>query len=101
MHIFGKLAHIFGKLVHIFARRLVSRTSKRVSRNLGPLWQPGVYNDTNSKHKSSTLKNSHLALFEMRVRALLKWLLEGPEKQSHLERVHCKCALREGILEGV
>ena len=46
LHIFGKLAYIFGKLVHIFARKLVSRTSKQVSRNLGPLWQPGVYNDT-------------------------------------------------------
>ena len=46
MHIFGELVHIFGKLVHIFAWKLVSRTSKRVSRNLGPLWQPGVYNDT-------------------------------------------------------
>ena len=44
--IFGKLAHIFEKLVHIFARKLVSRTWKQVSRNLGPLWQPGVYNDT-------------------------------------------------------
>ena len=47
VHIFGELAHIFGKLVHIFARKLVSRTSKQVSKNLGPLWQPGVYNDTN------------------------------------------------------
>ena len=46
-HIFRELAHIFGKLVHIFARKLVSRTSKQVSKNLGPLWQPGVYNDTN------------------------------------------------------
>ena len=46
VHIFGKLAHIFGKFVHIPARKLVSRTSKQVSRNLGPLWQPGVYNDT-------------------------------------------------------
>ena len=46
VHIFGELAHIFGKLVHIFARKLVSRTSKQVSKNLGPLWQPGVYNDT-------------------------------------------------------
>ena len=48
VHIFGELAHIFGKLVHIFARKLVSRTSKQVSKNLGPLWQPGVYNDTNT-----------------------------------------------------
>ena len=53
MHIFGKLVHIigelvniFGKFVHIFAWKLVSRTSKQVSRNLGPFWQPGVYNDT-------------------------------------------------------
>ena len=45
-HIFGKFAHIFGKLVHIFTWKLVSRTSKQVSRNLGSLWQPGVYNDT-------------------------------------------------------
>ena len=33
--------------MHIFAWKLVSRTSKQVSRNLGPLWQPGVYIDTN------------------------------------------------------
>ena len=46
VHIFGELAHIFGELVHIFARKLVSRTSKQVSKHLGPLWQPGVYNDT-------------------------------------------------------
>ena len=46
MYILGELAHIFGKLVHSFARKLVSRTSKQVSKNLGPLWQPGVYNDT-------------------------------------------------------
>ena len=46
VHISGKLVHIFGKLVHIFARELVSRTSKQVSRNLGPLWQPGVHNYT-------------------------------------------------------
>ena len=45
-HIFGELAHIFGELVHIFARKLVSRTSKQVLKNLGPLWQPGVYSDT-------------------------------------------------------
>ena len=54
MHIFGELVQIFGELVNIFgklvvdmfARKLVSRTSKQVSRNLGPLWQPGIYNDT-------------------------------------------------------
>ena len=46
VHIFGQLVHIFGKLVQIFARKFVSRTSKQVLRNLGPLWQPGVYNDT-------------------------------------------------------
>ena len=56
VHIFGELAHIFGKLVHIFARKLVSRTSKQVSKNLGPLWQPGVYNDT--KENGLTLKNA-------------------------------------------
>ena len=39
--------NIFRKLVHCFAWKQVSRTSKQVSRNLGPLWQPGVYNDTN------------------------------------------------------
>ena len=44
VHIFGELVNVFGKLVHIFAGKLVSRTSKQVSRNLGPLWQPGVYN---------------------------------------------------------
>ena len=32
--------------MHIFAWKLVPRTSKQVSKNLGPLWQPGVYNDT-------------------------------------------------------
>ena len=48
VHILGELVHIFGKLVHISAWKLVSRTSKQVSRTLGPLWQPGVYNDTNS-----------------------------------------------------
>ena len=41
VHNFGKLVHIFGRLVHISAWKLVSRTSKQVSRNLGPLWQPG------------------------------------------------------------
>ena len=46
MHVFGKLVHIFGKLVHIFAWKLVSNFSKQVLRNLGTLWQPGVYNDT-------------------------------------------------------
>ena len=30
--------------MHTFARNLVSRTSKQVSRNSGPLWQPGVAN---------------------------------------------------------
>ena len=34
--------------MNIFACELVSRTSNQVSSNLGPLWQPGVYNDTNS-----------------------------------------------------
>ena len=46
MHSFEELVHIFGEFVHIFARKRVSRTSKQVWRNLGPLWQPGVYNDT-------------------------------------------------------
>ena len=46
MHIFGELVHIFGELVHIFAWKLVCRSSTHVSRNLGPLWQPRVYNDT-------------------------------------------------------
>ena len=46
VHIFEEFVHIFGKVVHIFAWKLVSRTSKQVSRNLGPIWQPGVYNDT-------------------------------------------------------
>ena len=41
------LVNIFAKLVHIFAWELVSRTLKQVSRNLGPLWQPAFYNDTN------------------------------------------------------
>ena len=52
MHVFGKLVHIFGKFVHIFAWKLVSRPTKQVSSDLGPLWQPGVYNDTNSRMKN-------------------------------------------------
>ena len=55
-HIFGKSARIFGKLVHIFARKIGSRTSKQVPRNLGPLWQPGVYNDTLAKGAFAVLK---------------------------------------------
>ena len=53
MHTIGQLVHVFGELVHIFELvripvwKLVSRTSKQVSRHSGPLWQPGVYNDTN------------------------------------------------------
>ena len=48
VHIFGKLVNIPGKLVHVFGWKLVSRTSKQVSRHLGPLWQSGVRsNDTN------------------------------------------------------
>ena len=57
---FRELAHIFGKLVHIFARNLVSRTSKQVSKNLGPLWQPGVYNDTNTLGTLPKIVNHHL-----------------------------------------
>ena len=57
MHIFGKLVHIFGELVHIFGRKLVSRTSKQVSRNRGPLWQPGVYNDTKKSDSKVTLRD--------------------------------------------
>ena len=48
-HIFGELVHIFGEFVFFLAWKLVSRTSKQVSRNLGPLRQPGVYNDTNPR----------------------------------------------------
>ena len=44
-HIFGELAHIFGELAHIFAQKLVPELRKQLLRNLGPLWQPGVYND--------------------------------------------------------
>ena len=47
MHIFREVSEYFGKFVQNFAWKLVSRTSKEVSRNWGPLWQPGVYNDTN------------------------------------------------------
>ena len=46
LHILGKLSEDFGKLVHILNWKLVSRTSKQVSRNLGPLWQLGVWNRT-------------------------------------------------------
>ena len=35
VHIFGELVNIFGNLVHTFAWKLVSRTLKQVSRNLG------------------------------------------------------------------
>ena len=42
VHIFGELVNIFGKLVHIFVWKQVSRTSKQVSRNSGPLWLLGV-----------------------------------------------------------
>ena len=62
MHIFGKLIHIVGNLLHIFAWKLVSRTSKQVSRILGSLWQPGVYNDTNLYHKSAILHLSASAV---------------------------------------
>ena len=41
VHSFGKLVKIFAKLVHVFIWILVSRTSKQVSVNWGPLWQPG------------------------------------------------------------
>ena len=57
MHIFGELVHIFGELAHIFDRKLVSNFSKQVSRNLGPLWQPGVYNDTKAKNMKCTLSD--------------------------------------------
>ena len=42
MSIFGELVHFFGEVSAHFAWKLVSRTSKQVSRNLGLLWQPGV-----------------------------------------------------------
>ena len=61
VNIFGKLVHIFGKLVHICAWKLVSRTSKQVSRNLGPLWQRGVYNDTHIKGSGRGLEEELLA----------------------------------------
>ena len=57
VHIFGELVSIFGKLVHILAWKLVSRTCKQVSRNLGPLWQPGVYNDTEIILKTTPIPN--------------------------------------------
>ena len=53
VHLFRKLVHIFGKLVHSSAWKLVSRTSKQVSRNLGPSWQTGVYNDTKFSWQST------------------------------------------------
>ena len=40
--IFGKMVNRFRKLVNICAWKLVSRASKQISRNLGPVWQPGV-----------------------------------------------------------
>ena len=33
-----------------FARKLVPNFSKQASKSLGPLWQPGVYNDTKERH---------------------------------------------------
>ena len=51
MNTFGKLVQIFRELVHIVVWKLVSRTPKQVSGNLGPLWQPGVCNDTKSNEK--------------------------------------------------
>ena len=63
VHIFGELVHIFGELVHIFAWKLVSRTSKQVSRNLGPLWQPVVYNDTNVIRKRRFRANFQLCFW--------------------------------------
>ena len=46
VHFFGDLVHIFGKLVH-FPETSFRNFEKQVSRTLGPLWQPGVYSDTN------------------------------------------------------
>ena len=57
---FGEVSAYFRlELVHIFAWKLVSRTSKQVSRNFGPLWQPGVYNDTNSSSPKAKRSPTH------------------------------------------
>ena len=57
VHSFGKLVHIFGKLVHILAwKQVIKRTLKQVSRNLGPLWHLGVYNDTKESVSSSCVQ---------------------------------------------
>ena len=87
VHIFGKLAHIFRKLVHIFAQKLVSRTSKQFSKNLGPLWQPGVYNDTNSFWSS---RNPPLAL-QTGWHRCRKGVAAASGRLQH-----CKGACREG-----
>ena len=44
--ILREIVTILGDFVTIFIWKLGSRTSQQVSRNLGPLWQPGVYKDT-------------------------------------------------------
>ena len=49
---------------NVFARKLVSRTSKQVSR--GPLWQSGVYNDTNAfltTHTQAREKSTKINFF--------------------------------------
>ena len=78
MHVFGELVNISGKLVHIFAWKLVSRTSKQVSRNLGPLWQPGVYNDVNPC--ASSISASEVVRHPQQ--KMLHWQRMG--KPSHL-----------------
>ena len=66
--------------MHIFAQKLVSGTSKQVPRNSGPLWQPGVCNDTNScsllaqedPHKTTTHKNCAFAVQSIRKEPFLQ-----------------------------
>ena len=84
---------IFRKLVHIFAWRLVSRTSKQVSRSLGPLWQPGVYNDT---------INAEMVL-SVAIPPACYRSLSGPSGPNCPRSVECprKRGVSEGVSDGV
>ena len=45
MHMFGELVHFSGRCAY-FRLETSFQNFKTSSRDLGPLWQPGVYNDT-------------------------------------------------------
>ena len=107
VHIFGEFVHILGKLVQIFAWKLVSRTLKQVSRNLGQLWQPGVYNDTKQRGRTSPDPEKIPEPLRGPPEAFLWELLEkkeskGPFSSERLRRVvhlwFCTAALLQHIL---